>query len=222
MQFRVVTIDGPVSSGKGTIARLVASRLGWHLLDSGALYRLLGFHARNKGVALDDEAALSALAEGLPVEFLEQQGDTQILLAGEDVSRVIRTEEVGALASQVAVLPAVRQALLQRQKDFAEPPGLVADGRDMGTVVFPEAEVKIFLTASPEERARRRYKQLKEKGFEAKITALIEDIRARDARDKERKVAPLKPADDALVIDSTELSIDQVVDRILDRVAAAG
>lgn len=221
MQAPVVTIDGPVSSGKGTVARLVAARLGWHLLDSGALYRVLGYHARARGVALDDEAALVPLAENLPVSFVEQDGDTSVLLEGADVSRVIRTEEVGALASQVAVLPEVRAALLARQRAFAQAPGLVADGRDMGTVVFTGAPAKIFLTASAEERARRRYNQLREKGFDAKLAPLIEDIRARDARDQERKVAPLKPADDALVIDSTDLSIDQVVARILDKVADA-
>lgn len=221
MQAPVVTIDGPVSSGKGTVARLVAAQLGWHLLDSGALYRVLGYHARACGVALDDEAALVPLADKLPVRFVEQAGDTSVLLAGEDVSRIIRTEEVGALASQVAVLPRVRAALLARQRAFAQAPGLVADGRDMGTVVFADAPAKIFLTASAEERARRRYNQLLEKGFDAKIAPLIEDIRARDARDQERKVAPLKPADDALVIDSTDLSIDQVVNRILEKVASA-
>lgn len=222
MDVPVVTVDGPVSSGKGTVSRMVASRLGWHLLDSGALYRVLGYHARACGVALDDEASLVPLANDLPVEFKEFQGDTAILLAGEDVSHVIRTEEVGALASQVAVMPAVRQALLTRQHAFATMPGLVADGRDMGTVVFAQAATKIFLTASAEERAKRRFNQLKQKGHDAKLSRLVEEIRARDARDKERQVAPLKPAGDAVVIDSTDVSIDQVVDRILKQVAKAG
>lgn len=219
MTAAVVTIDGPVSSGKGTVARQVAAALGWQLLDSGALYRVLGYYARAQGVALDDTKALTPLAHALPVEFVDVKGDTRVLLDGDDVSLVIRTEEVGALASQVAVLPEVRDALLARQRAFAKAPGLVADGRDMGTVVFAEAATKIFLTATAEERARRRFNQLKEKGLDAKLSPLIEDIRARDARDMERKVAPLKPADDALVIDSTDLTVDQVVNRILEQVA---
>lgn len=216
----VLTIDGPVSSGKGTVARLVAARLGWHLLDSGALYRVLGYHARNQGVALDDEAALVTMAQSLPVRFVEQQGDTAVILDGEDVSNIIRQESVGELASQVAVLQPVRDALLARQRAFAEAPGLVADGRDMGTVVFTSAPLKIYLTASAEERARRRFEQLKEKGFGATLATLVEDIRTRDDRDMNREVAPLRPADDAVVIDSTTLSVDDVVNRILDEAAA--
>ncbi len=216
----VLTIDGPVSSGKGTVARRVAARLGWHLLDSGALYRVLGYYARNQGVALDDEAALVALAKSLPVRFLEQQGETAVILEGEDVSNIIRQESVGELASQVAVLQPVRDALLARQQAFAESPGLVADGRDMGTVVFTAAPLKIYLTASAEERARRRFEQLKQKGFGATLATLVEDIRTRDDRDMNREVAPLRPADDAVVIDSTTLSVDDVVNRILDEAAA--
>ncbi|WP_339344570.1 (d)CMP kinase [uncultured Alcanivorax sp.] len=216
----ILTIDGPVSSGKGTVARLVAIRLGWHLLDSGALYRVLGYHARNQGVALDDEPALIALAEDLPVRFVEQQGNTAVILAGEDVSNIIRQESVGELASQVAVLQPVRDALLARQRAFAESPGLVADGRDMGTVVFTSAPLKIYLTASAEERARRRFEQLKEKGFGATLATLVEDIRTRDDRDMNREVAPLRPADDAVVIDSTTMTVDEVVNRILDEAAA--
>lgn len=216
----ILTIDGPVSSGKGTVARLVAIRLGWHLLDSGALYRVLGYHAKNQGVALDDEPALIALAEALPVRFVEQQGNTAVILDGEDVSNVIRQESVGELASQVAVLQPVRDALLARQRVFAEPPGLVADGRDMGTVVFTSAPLKIYLTASAEERARRRFEQLKEKGFGATLATLVEDIRTRDDRDMNREVAPLRPADDAVVIDSTTMTVDDVVNRILDEAAA--
>ncbi|MGB1923281.1 MAG: (d)CMP kinase, partial [Alcanivorax sp.] len=189
----VLTIDGPVSSGKGTVARLVAARLGWHLLDSGALYRVLGYHARNQGVALDDEAALVTMAQSLPVRFVEQQGDTAVILDGEDVSNIIRQESVGELASQVAVLQPVRDALLARQRAFAEAPGLVADGRDMGTVVFTSAPLKIYLTASAEERARRRFEQLKEKGFGATLATLVEDIRTRDDRDMNREVAPICP-----------------------------
>ena len=216
----ILTIDGPVSSGKGTVARLVAIRLGWHLLDSGALYRVLGYHARNQGVALDDEPALIALAEDLPVRFVEQEGNTAVILAGEDVSNIIRQESVGELASQVAVLQPVRDALLARQRAFAESPGLVADGRDMGTVVFTSAPLKIYLTASAEERARRRFEQLKEKGFGATLATLVEDIRTRDDRDMNREVAPLRPADDAVVIDSTTMTVDDVVNRILDEAAA--
>lgn len=216
MNVPVITIDGPVSSGKGTVAREVAVRLGWHLLDSGALYRVLGFHADKTGVSLDDERALVSLAENLPVRFIEQDGDTRVVLDGEDVSNTIRTEQVGELASKVAVFQPVRDALLGRQQTFAQPPGLVADGRDMGTVVFTAAPLKIFLTASAEERARRRYNQLKEKGFGATLAALVEDIRSRDERDMNRDVAPLRPADDALVVDSTSLTVTEVVDRILD------
>lgn len=211
----VITIDGPVSSGKGTIARLIAVKLGWHLLDSGALYRVLGHYAQQQNVALDDAEALVRLAKTLPVRFIEREGDVLVLLDGEDVSRIIRHEQVGELASQVAVLQPVRDALLARQRDFAEPPGLVADGRDMGTVVFTDAPLKIYLTASAEERARRRFEQLKEKGFNATLATLVEDIRIRDERDMNRDVAPLRPATDAVTVDSTSLSIDQVVDRIL-------
>ena len=216
----VITIDGPVSSGKGTVARRGAARLGWHLLDSGALYRVLGLHAERRGVPLGDEMRLVDLAEQLPVEFREGAGDTAVILDGEDVGEIIREERVGELASQVAVLQPVRDALFARQRAFAQRPGLVADGRDMGTVVFRDAPLKVFLTASAEERARRRYAQLKEKGFGANLATLIEDIRTRDERDMQRAVAPLKPAPDAVEIDSTELNVEQVVDRILDEAGA--
>ena len=216
----VITIDGPVSSGKGTVARRGAARLGWHLLDSGALYRVLGLHTERRGVPLDDEMRLVDLAEQLPVEFREGAGDTAVILDGEDVGEIIREERVGELASQVAVLQPVRDALFARQRAFAQRPGLVADGRDMGTVVFRDAPLKVFLTASAEERARRRYAQLKEKGFGANLATLIEDIRTRDERDMQRAVAPLKPAPDAVEIDSTELNVEQVVDRILDEAGA--
>ncbi|KAF0806827.1 cytidylate kinase [Alcanivorax xiamenensis] len=216
----IIAIDGPVSSGKGTVARRVASALGWHLLDSGALYRVLGLYAQRLGVALDNKLALVDLAENLPVRFVEQGGDTRVVLEETDVSEAIRQESVGELASQVAVLQPVRDALFARQRAFAQPPGLVADGRDMGTVVFRDAPLKIYLTASAEERARRRYNQLKEKGFDATLAALVEDIRTRDERDMNRSVAPLKPAEDALELDSTDLTVDQVVARILDEAAA--
>ncbi|HLR17116.1 MAG TPA: (d)CMP kinase [Alcanivoracaceae bacterium] len=219
----VITIDGPVSSGKGTIASALATQLHWHLLDSGAIYRVLGLYAQQQGVALDDAEALLPLAENLPVEFKQNaQGGVDVWLAEQEVSNTIREEKVGELASQVAVLPTVRQALLKRQQDFAQTPGLVADGRDMGTVVFPQAPLKIFLTASAEERARRRFQQLQEKGFPANLEALIEEIRARDERDMGRSVAPLKPAEDAVVIDSTEMGIEEVVNTILEHANSRG
>lgn len=211
MSVPVITIDGPSASGKGTIAEKVAEKLGFHVLDSGALYRLTALHALRQGVALSDEAALAKLAVALPAEFR----DGLVWLAGEDVTQAIRAEEVGEGASQVAALPAVREALLARQRAYAQPPGLVADGRDMGTVVFPHATTRVFLTASPEARAERRYKQLIEKGISANLTALVRDMRARDERDTQRAVAPLKPAADALVLDSTLLCIDQVVEAVL-------
>jgi cytidylate kinase len=212
MNIPVIAIDGPSASGKGTIAVRVAARLGFHVLDSGALYRLTALFAMRRGVSLTDEAAVAALATALPAEF---RGG-QIWLAGENVTQTIRTEEVGEGASKVAALPAVREALLARQRAYAQAPGLVADGRDMGTIVFPNAQTKIFLTASPEARAERRYKQLIEKGNSANLTALVRDMRARDERDTQRAVAPLKPAADALVLDSTQMNIDQVVEAVLE------
>ena len=211
----VITLDGPSGSGKGTIAGLLAAKLGWKLLDSGALYRLLAFAAGNHGIDLTNEEALKTLAAHLDVQFV----DKRIILEGEEVTDAIRNEQVGAGASMVASLPAVREALLQRQRAFREAPGLVADGRDMGTVVFPDAPLKIFLTASAEERARRRYHQLKGKGEDVSLPSLLDEIRARDERDMQRAVAPLKPALDAIQLDSTEMSIEQVLERILDEVA---
>jgi cytidylate kinase len=212
----VITIDGPSGSGKGTVARLIATRLGWHLLDSGALYRVLGLYAQRQGVALDDEERLGLLARELPVTFVvDANMDQRILLAGEDVSLAIRTEEAGSAASQVAALPVVRAGLLERQREFRQPPGLVADGRDMGTVVFSDAPVKIFLVASVEERARRRHKQLIEQGLDGNLLTLLRDIAERDRRDATRAVAPLKPADDAVTVDSTGLGIEAVVERVL-------
>ncbi|WP_222908492.1 (d)CMP kinase [Pseudomonas sp. DNDY-54] len=217
----VITIDGPSGSGKGTVAALVAAKLGWNFLDSGALYRLLAFAARNHGVDLTNEEALKLLAAHLDVQFGAGKGGQgmQIVLEGEEVTQAIRNEQIGAGASQVAALPVVREALLQRQKAFREPPGLVADGRDMGTVVFPDAPLKIFLTASAEERARRRFLQLKDKGDDVNLASLLDEIRARDERDTQREVAPLKPADDAIQLDSTNLSIEQVLGQILSEVA---
>lgn len=217
----VITIDGPSGSGKGTLAGLLSKRLGWNFLDSGALYRLLAFAATNHGVDLTNEEVLTKLAAHLDAQFIPSDGNRsqRMILEGEDVTEVIRTELVGAGASQVASLPAVREALLQRQRAFREAPGLVADGRDMGTVVFPDADLKFFLTASAEERARRRFFQLKANGVDVNLASLLEEIVARDARDTQRAVAPLKPAEGAIVLDSTQLSIEQVLDRILQEVA---
>ena len=201
----VITVDGPSGSGKGTVSRALAGELDWHFLDSGALYRLTAHAALDRGVALDDEPALADLARHLQVRF---DTDTdRIWLGDAEVSLAIRSEAVGDAASQVAALPGVRDALLQLQRDFRTAPGLVADGRDMGSVVFPAAEVKIYLTASAGERARRRHNQLKEKGIEADMAELVAAIEARDRRDMERPVAPLKPADDAVVLDTSELDI---------------
>jgi len=218
----VLTLDGPSGSGKGTVARQVATALGWHLLDSGALYRLAGLAADRAGLPMTDEAAIATLAAALDIRFsTSEAGSEQIWLAGEEVSAALRTEETGRLASQVAVQPAVREALLQVQRGFRQPPGLVADGRDMGTHVFPDAPVKVFLTAAPEERARRRYKQLKDKGIGVNLAALSRDIAERDKRDSERSVAPLRPAEDAHVLDSSLLTIDEVTRTILAWVKAS-
>lgn len=221
----VLCIDGPSGSGKGTVSLRVAQRLGWHLLDSGALYRLVALGGERAGLKPGDESAHAALAASLQVQFgQDQQGQERVLLGSDrqDVTATIRTEEAGQGASRVAAWPAVRQALLQRQRGFARAPGLVADGRDMGTVVFPEARLKIFLTASPEERARRRYNQLKDKGSGATLAALSLDIAERDRRDSTRSVSPLVPAAEAIVVDSTHLGIEDVVDRILAEARVSG
>ena len=216
----VITIDGPSGSGKGTIARRVADRLGWHLLDSGALYRLVAVDAQKRGVAFTDVAALAQLAAELDVQFLAtEDGDELIMLAGEDVTAEIRSEDAGIGASSVAIVPEVREALLARQRAFRQPPGLVADGRDMGTQVFADAGLKIFLTASADERAKRRHKQLKDKGIDVSLAALSRDIEDRDRRDSERSVAPLRPAEDARVLDSSDRPIDDVTRTVLDWVA---
>lgn len=218
----VVTIDGPSGSGKGTISRQLADALGWHYLDSGALYRLVALAALRARVALTDEPGLSAVAARLKVRFATSGGVEQVWLGDAEVSAELRAERTGEAASQVAAIPSVRAALLERQRAFAEAPGLVADGRDMGTVVFPAAPLKVFLTASAEERAMRRHKQLKEKGIDVSLPDLSWDIAQRDARDASRSVAPLKPAPDARVIDSTSLTPKEVVARILQWLEAAG
>ncbi|MEM1438848.1 MAG: (d)CMP kinase [Pseudomonadota bacterium] len=216
MTAPVITVDGPSGSGKGTVSRVLAEVLGWHLLDSGALYRLTALSAAKRGVADDDVGGLAAVAQALSVVFgTDGQGNEQVLLDGEDVSAAIRTESCGERASIIAALPAVRNALVDRQRAFAQAPGLVADGRDMGTRIFPESGLKVFLTASAEERADRRYKQLKAKGIDVNLAALLRDIEQRDRRDQSRKAAPLKPADDAVVIDSTSMSVDAVVATVL-------
>jgi len=212
----VIAIDGPSASGKGTVAQRVADALGWHYLDSGALYRLLGLAALRHGVALDDEAGLAALADGVDIRF--EQGDAW--LDGKKVGDELRTEEAGAAASKIASLPQVRAALLDKQRAFRQAPGLVADGRDMASVVFPDAVLKIFLTASAEARAERRYKQLKEKGMNASMRALLQDIQARDERDSQRSVAPLQQAQGASLLDTTPLNIEQAVAEVLTRYRA--
>ena len=217
----VITIDGPSGAGKGTVAHMLAKRLGWHLLDSGSLYRVTAFGCEHDGVDLADEGRVADVARHLPVRF-EQSSEGEVLVFYRDVdaSRAIRTEEGGRGASRVGAMPRVREALLQRQRDFARPPGLVADGRDMGTVVFPDAALKFFLTASPEERARRRYKQLKAKGESVSLPRLLRDIEERDERDSSRSVSPLLPADDAIVIDSTATPIDAVFAKVMADVTA--
>ncbi len=207
----VITIDGPSGAGKGTLCQLLAQRLGFTLLDSGALYRLTALAALNTGLALDDESEVAAVAATLNIKFIPVAGAVSTFLDSVDVSQAIRSESVGMGASQVAALPLVRKALLQRQRDFRQEPGLVADGRDMGTTVFPDAEVKFFLTASAEERARRRFLQLQEKGEKPDLDTILADIQARDERDTKRSESPLVPAADAIQIDSTSLSIDEVL-----------
>jgi len=217
----VITIDGPSGSGKGTISRAVAKRLGWALLDSGALYRLVALAARRASVSLEDAERLGSLAERFNIRFgSNESGEEVVWLDEEDVTRAIRTEGAGNDASKVAALAPVRAALLERQRRFAVPPGLVADGRDMGTVVFPLAKVKIFLTASPAERALRRYKQLKEKGVTANLAALSLEIAERDERDSTRSASPLVASADATMLDTTGMSVDDVVERVL-RIARA-
>ncbi len=212
----VLTIDGPSGSGKGTVSRAVAARLGWHFLDSGALYRAIGVAAGWEDVDLADPDALVRLAERTRVSFRDDPGgEPRVIVDGADATDELRTETAGAAASAIAAIPGVRAVLVERQRAFRQPPGLVADGRDMGTVIFPDAPFKVFLTASAAERADRRYKQLKAKGLEVTLDGLLREILARDARDAQRSVAPLKPADDAVTIDTTGVPIDLVVERVL-------
>jgi len=208
----VIAIDGPTASGKGTVAQQVARALGWNYLDSGALYRIVALFALREGVAPEDGPALARLARGVEPRF--ERG--RILVRGEDIADAIRAEEVGATASRIAVQPLLRAALVELQRAFRRPPGLVADGRDMATVIFPDAVLKVFLTASAESRAGRRYKQLIEKGFSANLSDLLRDLRERDARDVQRASAPLRPAEGALELDSTDLTIEQTVGEVLD------
>ncbi|NLQ16086.1 (d)CMP kinase [Marinomonas sp. M1K-6] len=222
-QGPVITIDGPSGAGKGTVSQLIAEKLGWHILDSGALYRLLALAVSHHGMSADDVESLKVLAEHLDIQFAQSEdGKVEIILEGEVVTQAIRTEEVGNCASKLAAIPEVREGLLLRQRAFSQAPGLVADGRDMGTVVFPSALIKIFLTASAEERAQRRMMQLQQKGEAVNLNELVKTIKERDERDANRAIAPLVPAAGALVIDSTDLSIEQVVEIIFTETVKAG
>ncbi len=218
----VLTLDGPSGSGKGTVGLILARRLGWHFLDSGALYRVLGVAALRTGQDIEDSNAMAALARSMAVEFATDASGVRVLLDGRDVGDALRTEDAGRRASILAAQPLVRTALLDTQRAFRRPPGLVADGRDMGTTVFPDAILKVFVTASPEARAERRYKQLKDKGFGVTLPRLLDEIRERDARDAGRSASPLRPAEDAYSLDTTSLSIPEVVERIADLLRERG
>ena len=213
---KIITVDGPSGAGKGTLCYALAEKLGFALLDSGAIYRVTALAALKRNADLTNETALADLARHLDIQFVPKNGEVNVLLGGMDVSHLIRTQEVADAASKVAVFPQVRAALLQLQQDFAKNDGLIADGRDMGTVVFPDAQVKLFLDASAEERAKRRYKQLQNKGINGNFAQILAEIKERDLRDRNRAVAPLKPADDAFLLDSTTLSIDEVIGQALD------
>ena len=222
MKNVIITVDGPSGAGKGTLCYALAQKLGFDFLDSGAIYRITALAATKKAIPLDDENALAGIGQNLDVQFIPQDGEVNVILNGENVGDQIRTAEAGQNASKVAAFPKVRQALLQRQRDFASEKGLIADGRDMGTVVFPEAQIKLFLDASAEERAKRRVKQLQSKGFNANFDEILAEIKERDFRDRNRAVAPLVPAVDALLLDSTNLSIDEVIQQALDYISSKG
>jgi CMP/dCMP kinase len=216
----VICLDGPSGVGKGTICLAVAKHLGWHILDSGSLYRVTALQVSrlfpDSDIDSINTSQMYEIARNISIEYTQDHGELVILLDGEDITQLIRNEKIGAIASQVAVIPEVREALLARQRAFLKMPGLVADGRDMGTVVFPDAILKIYLTASAEERAQRRYKQLKDKGIDVNLSSLVEELRLRDERDMNRQTAPLKPASDAIIIDTTTLSIEQVTDEVMN------
>lgn len=215
----MITVDGPSGAGKGTLCHALAEKLGFDFLDSGALYRITALSAIKKEVPLDDEEKLAEVGRNLDIQFLPENGEIQVILEGENVGDLIRTAEAGQNASKVAAFPLVREALLERQRAFSSEKGLIADGRDMGTVVFPDAQIKLFLDASAEERTKRRVKQLQEKGFNANFDEILAEIKERDFRDRNRSVAPLVPAKDALLLDSTHLSIEDVINQALNHIA---
>lgn len=218
----ILTVDGPSGVGKGSVARIIAQEQNWHLLDSGAIYRAFALAVDSRGIDITDEGSLETVAQELDLEFKTEKDSelVSVYLDEVDVSKTLRTEQTGEMASKIASIGVVRAALLKRQQDFAKPPGLVADGRDMGTTVFPDAKFKVFLTASAQERANRRLKQLQAQGYKGIISQILADVVARDERDSSRKHSPLKPAEDALVIDTTELSIDEVITRVSDLIKA--
>lgn len=219
MEKVVITVDGPSGAGKGTLCHALAEKLGFDFLDSGALYRITALDAEKKNVSLDDETTLAEIARNLDIQFLPENGEIKVILEGENVGDQIRTAQAGQNASKIAAFPLVREALLARQRAFSTEKGLIADGRDMGTVVFPDAKIKLFLDASAEERTKRRVKQLQEKGFNANFDEILAEIKERDFRDRNRSVAPLAPAKDALLLDSTHLSIDDVIKQALNHIA---
>lgn len=215
----VMTLDGPAGAGKGTVSRAIAKQLGWHYLDSGAIYRSLAVAVQDSGVGLEDEAGIVAIAKAMDLGFQSAE-PPRVILQGEDITDRIGTESIGNITSKIAAMGPVRKALLQKQQEFRKAPGLVADGRDMGTVVFPDADYKIFLTASADERARRRHKQLKEKGIDVSLISLTKEIEERDQRDRERSEAPLKMAEDAVLVDTSDLSIEEAIARCLSLIHA--